>query len=503
MPPSALDRFNGVQPKASALDRFNGTAEPVDEPSVGGFVRNIGSSAFELGKNVVGAVAGVFTPNLEENTVANLGRVGLGVAEKVIPGQQGHEKYADAVGRYYKQRYGSNLAQTLYEDPVGVVADVAGLATGIGGAAKLAGASKIAATATKAGSILDPVQAIGRAGGAAKPLLRKGAERIISSNVKVPDSMKAQNPTKNIPANILDAGFSPSHKGADQANMIVESLGNDISNLVASSKQAGQQFNLQPVLDKLDELEEVYKHQPAAETDLAAVRNAREQLMNNPLYSEDILVPQVSQVPSGVLDQFGKPVMKSQTTMVKQGRRLKPQTAVEIDTMKKNVYAGLKGKYGVEKAGTIEADKAMGRGLKGILDDNVPGVQALNAKQSDAIVSRNALAKMAGREENKYPLGLMDLAAGGAAAGGIASGNPAIAAAAILATLLKHPTTAFPIARGLNRVSKGQTPEALRAVGRGLTPVAQVNEAQHEGQLRPVTAQEVEEKYAGYLAALQ
>lgn len=65
-------------------------------------------------------------------TVKTLGKVGLGAAQKLIPGEQEQEPYADAVGQFFANRYGGMDAfkKTMAEDPVGFAADVATVLTG-------------------------------------------------------------------------------------------------------------------------------------------------------------------------------------------------------------------------------------------------------------------------------------------------------------------------------------------------------------------------------------
>lgn len=76
-------------------------------------------------------------------------------------------KTRSAVGDFYKERYGGleNLHDTLIKDPVGIVADLAGVLTGGGAAAaKMAGAAgKVGKIAGKIGTAIDPVVAAGKA----------------------------------------------------------------------------------------------------------------------------------------------------------------------------------------------------------------------------------------------------------------------------------------------------------------------------------------------------
>lgn len=69
-----------------------------------------------------------------------------------------YELGPSGIANFFKERYYDNPKKTLIEDPLGVVADAAGLFTGVGAGARLPGtAGRIAATAGKAGKAIDPL----------------------------------------------------------------------------------------------------------------------------------------------------------------------------------------------------------------------------------------------------------------------------------------------------------------------------------------------------------
>lgn len=114
------------------------------------FGGNVLKSGGRLIGDTVGAIANIFNPNMEKNTVANLGKLALGTGSLLLPGEQKYEPMAKAVGKFYKDRYGGveNIKNTLYNDPVGMLADAATVATGVGGALRGGGA-----VASKLGSV--------------------------------------------------------------------------------------------------------------------------------------------------------------------------------------------------------------------------------------------------------------------------------------------------------------------------------------------------------------
>lgn len=158
--------------------------------TVGGFLGNVVKSTGRAIGDTVSGVANVFNPNPEKNTLNNLRKLGVGAYQKLTPGVQENEKYADAVGQFYKDRYGGfdKIKDTLYNDPAGVALDVATVAGGSGLAikgvnlgAKSARLGKVANTLTKIDRALDPIQATGRVFGKIgsvfkKPLAKVGSK---------------------------------------------------------------------------------------------------------------------------------------------------------------------------------------------------------------------------------------------------------------------------------------------------------------------------------------
>lgn len=107
-------------------------------------------------------------------TAQSLGNLAIGVAQKLYPGEQDKEKYADAVGQFFVDRYGSldKVKQTALEDPVGFAADLSMAVTGVGGAVTKAGMLGKAGKAGqlgKLGNLAKTGRIISRAGKAIDP----------------------------------------------------------------------------------------------------------------------------------------------------------------------------------------------------------------------------------------------------------------------------------------------------------------------------------------------
>lgn len=134
-------------------DRWNGQPASMSAGEVAqSAVQNLVPSAQRFGSDIVSAV----TNPVE--TVTNMGRVAAGAVEKLIPGQQQHEPYADAVGQFFANRYGGleNVKRTIAEDPVGFAADIATVLTG-GEAALARAAPTVGRAVGTAARAVDPL----------------------------------------------------------------------------------------------------------------------------------------------------------------------------------------------------------------------------------------------------------------------------------------------------------------------------------------------------------
>lgn len=341
------------------------------------------------------------------------------------------------------------------------------------------------------GSVVGPELATRGAAGAVNKVqggLRTTAERIINSNVKPPPSLVERNPTINIPRVILDEKLKPGFKGVEQGRKLSAQLGNDVDQLAASDAATGRKYSIDPMRQRLEGLADTYGQNPVGAGDVAQVQAALDELMSNPNYADPAVPPSTSQVPHPTaIDAQGNPLMQS-ITNPGQPARLRPQDASSIQNMKRKVYEENPKAYGERKGARVQAEKAVGNEAKTILDQNVPGVQEVNARNAGVITARKALNKMGVREANKYPLGPMDLWALAAGAGGHLAAGPVGALPAIAAAVLKHPSTAFPVARGFDALGAMKSPSVVAGATAGLgTAGAAINNG-----LRPVTKDELD-----------
>jgi hypothetical protein len=145
------------------------------EPVVGSAVDTIKQAIPNIpdsGAQYVKNIASAFVPEKESfyiptvATATNISNMATGAVQKLIPGEQGKEKYAEAIGRHFIDRYGSveNLRQTVIKDPVGFADDISSLyslggftASKVGKVAGMPGLAAAGKNLSKIGQAIEPL----------------------------------------------------------------------------------------------------------------------------------------------------------------------------------------------------------------------------------------------------------------------------------------------------------------------------------------------------------
>jgi hypothetical protein len=147
-----------------------------------------------------------------------------------------------------------------------------------------------------------------------------------------------------------------------------------------------------------------------------------------------------------------------------------PIPASAAQDIKSGTYQQLKDRaYGTQSTATVEAQKALARGIKEELEAQFPEIQGLNAQQGQAASLEKALTRAVQRIDNHNLVGLGGTVAGagGAAAGAVLGGTPGAAGGATVAAILKqvidNPNVKSRLAYTLSSARKGVTVSAAAA----------------------------------------
>ncbi len=385
MPRTVL--YNGVTqqfPDDATDDEIRSALEASDKPkdkTLGGFVSNVGSSGVRFIENLAQGASDLAGKGVEAV---------LDPRQAVKDLRESHP--LDAIARikdYYKHRYGfdkptlkegvQQALDTAYEDPVGVAADVSTVASGVGGAAKLANIAKVpmagavARGATAVADATNPLNVTKLPWVAARTItpvddaLNAAGTKLYESSLKVPPSVDR---AKRVP--MIEAGLKNkipvSGAGLKKARRVINDIEGQVSGAVADAANNGATVPSGPVADRVDDIRPRFNTvNPVA--DQQALSSAQHEFLSN----------QPANIPI--------------------------QDAQDI---KRNTYRKLDdAAYGEQSTAQIEAQKALARGLKEEIYNLLPPeIQALGSKEKVLIDLEDVLKRFTNREGNKQIVGI-------------------------------------------------------------------------------------------------
>lgn len=394
--------------------------------SFGEMVSNIPESAAQFGSDIV---APFLSP---VQTAKSVGNLALGAAQKLIPGEQEEEKYADAFGQFLSDRYGSieNFQQTVMKDPVGVLADAASVLTGLGGAVR-AGATaggkigKVGQAIQKTGAAIDPINVARTAVTAPLRAIPKSvAPKLYKSAAKFSTTIPEAKRAKMVET-ALEQKIQPTIKGSDKLNKLVDGINSKIDGLIKKATDEGKTIPKAAVM--------VHLKKVRSQLGGAKIEGGSDLKVINKIAKE--------------FDVHMKNIKK------------KSLTPAEMQTLKQDVYKRINFERGQGKASLPkeEALKAIGKGAKESIED-VADVRELNAQLGDLLELKDPLNRSASRIENLNLVSLNTPANIGASS--VVGGAPA-AAASTLGTILGTPKIKTKIAILLHQLNKKGQLEAF------------------------------------------
>lgn len=250
----------------NSIDSVMKPAEP-EKKSVGGFLGNVVKS----GGNFLGGLATAVTHPVQ--TLKTVGSLALGAGDNLLEGiglssgDNRFNKMADMVGHEYVDRYGgwSNIKNTAYNDPVGVLADLAtvlsggaGVATKVGKVAQIGGtAGKVAelGKVAEAGKIAEAGN-MARFGSKASELgsfLNKSASFVDPLQLTLKGASKVA-PIAKIPAKFaVNTIGVTTGKGAETFNQIWEAAKSGRNTAVKAMRGGANEESLIKSLDDANE----------------------------------------------------------------------------------------------------------------------------------------------------------------------------------------------------------------------------------------------------------
>ena len=346
-------------------------------------------------------------------TVQGMGNLAMGGFQKLIPGTQPQEVYADALGEFIQQRYGNfdRARETLKHDPVGLMADASIFLTGGGGAVgkigqvsklpKLVSAGRLTA---KAGTVVDPLTATLRGAQFAGTV----PSRVLESSMKGSAGHAINSlikPTNRQFSYGRNPGLAVAQEGivsssleelASKTSAKVDELGQKIGLVLNDPKVATNRLNLSKSLTPIDTALTKAKQNPRTN---AMVIQRLENLRN---------------------DLLGVVVNPDGTTMVT--RNLTNLSPAEAFTMKKTIGDLTRWTDNFSEDGIVNGALKQTYGkIRTAIEQVAPGVKPLNDRYGNLLEASKAAERQAFAAQRRNPVGLTDviLGAGGGIHGGL------------------------------------------------------------------------------------
>lgn len=429
-------------------------------------IKNIPGSALQLGKDIIEPILSPV------ETAKSLQTLGQGLVEKAfVPseikgisfGQTENEEVVDAVGSFINERYGSVDAfkKTVQEDPVGVLADAAGIFTG--GASLVPKVGKVGAIAEAASAVGKAVDPLNISVSAVKSLAKSG--KLIPQGV---------------PAKLLESAlkFRPSIKPAQRASMTATALREGI---LPTTK------GLQKITDKLDVLDtglnKIIDDATAAGTTIP----------KKAIFAE---LKQLRRDLGGVKVDAGadiKIINKLAKDIDLNLKRLKKDrlTPRDLQDLKTDAYKRINFDIGQGSAGFAknETRKAIARQAKEGLEAIDPDVKVINRQMGDLLELNKELERVVTRLDNRNLISLDTAAKIGA---GAATGTPIGTAAGVTASVFGNPRIKARTAMIMENLRRNA--ETIEIINNKLPPVLARALATQAGRLNQTLNEQIEKE---------
>jgi hypothetical protein len=372
-------------------------------------------------------------------TVKALGNTALGYGQ-LLTGSDGEEKkLAQGMNAYFADRYGSQegFKKALAQDPVGVLADMSTVFTGVGGVAK--GGATLAAKAGMAGRAVDIAGAVGRGAsaigaatdpvalaGKLSPIVTKPAgmvkgwllagqpleEKLMTSALK-PSTTLAPDVRQGIVRTALEEKILPNNAGYEKLQGLLGEQRKLIGSMIGDESPT--------VLNVNDALE------------------AARQSNWGGIHSNTVAPSAAQRAAERVFKDFADTY----------GDTITLEKAQEIKT-KTNAALNEKQKYGVLAGPGDEAQKALVKAVKEKIEKAVPDISEENATLGAFMaLDNNQIERAIARSQNNNMFGLTagqmasaKFGAAGSAAGGILAGIPGVIVGGLLGKAVSEPANA-------------------------------------------------------------
>lgn len=314
----------------------------------------------------------------------------------------------------------------LYSDPSRFVGNAVGNAAVSGAAGEGVGAVAKAVAPTV-------VSAAGRAA-----LLGKTPEAAYESALKPSTTIPAAQRAALVKTG-LDSEIPVSKGGLETIGTAIEKLNQSIKDKISSDPT--RPIDPDAVANRADQAKAKFSQQVNAGTDLKAIDASKQQFLDeNPTLN-----------------------------------------AADAQAMKQGTYRVLNGKFGEQGSASVEAQKALARGLKEEIAAQFPEINGLNADESRLLDLQPVLERAVNRISNHQLIGIGTPVAGAAAKAVTGSGGIGVVAS-VLKSVLDNPMVKSRLAIAVSKATKAPIGQAMSriqdystALGSGAGAIAQTS----------------------------
>ena len=263
----------------------------------------------------------------------------------------------------------------------------------------------------------------------------------------------------NIVQTGLDNGIPVSKAGVEKIGDLISDLNQKISDTIASDPN--RPINPSKAVQNLNATRTKFSNQVNPQSDINSINSSGQEF----------------------LDQF-----RSQP-----GGAVRNMTAQEAQNMKQGTYRVLAGKYGEQGSASVEAQKALARGLKDEIASQFPEINNLNAAESRLLNLQPVLERAVNRISNHQIIGIGTPVTGAAVKA--VSGSPTLATiSAVIKAVVDNPSVKSHLAISVSKGSNIPISVAMQRVSAyskylGLVAAEQSENSSGDNQNQPAIPQ--------------